>query len=50
MVRNFFFNEGDDRVVELDAGEHTLTFHARGKNDASRGTDIGIDFVWLLAR
>jgi len=50
MVRNFFFNEGDDRVVELDAGEHALTFHVRGKNDASGGTDIGIDFVWLLAR
>ncbi len=50
MLRNFFFNEGDDRIVELKPGRHVVTFTARGKSEASGGTDLGIDFIWLLKR
>jgi len=50
MLRNLFFSAGDQHAVDLTAGEHTITLTARGKNEASRGMEIGVDFVWLLAR
>ncbi|HLA84002.1 MAG TPA: glycoside hydrolase family 172 protein [Thermoguttaceae bacterium] len=33
--------------VALKAGKNTLTFVSRGKNQASRGTDLGVDFFWI---
>lgn len=50
MLRNFFFNAGEARVLELAAGEHTLTFISQGPSDDHVAMDVGIDFVWLLPR
>jgi len=45
MLRNHYFG-----AVDLTAGEHTVTLVSRGKSDSSAGTEIGIDFLWLLPR
>ena len=34
-------------LVELKAGKNTITFVSRGKNEASQGTEIGADFLWI---
>jgi hypothetical protein len=50
MLRNFFFNAGETRTVELAPGEHTLTFISQLPAEDRVGMDVGIDFVWLLPR
>ena len=35
------------RPVELNEGKNTITFVSRGRNEASAGTDIGADFIWI---
>jgi len=45
MLRNHYFG-----AVELAAGEHTVALVSRGRSDASAGTEIGVDFLWLLPR
>jgi len=42
MLRNYWYGSYD-----LTAGDHTLTFLSRGRNDQSPGSEIGIDFVWI---
>jgi hypothetical protein len=50
MLRNHYFQSADGQPVELAAGEHVLTLTAQGRRDASGGSDVGIDFVWVLPR
>lgn len=35
---------------ELAAGKHTVTLRTQGKNPASAGNAVGIDFFWLVPR
>ena len=48
MLRTVFLLTGGGPELNLSAGDHALTLTSRGKGTASAGTDIGIDFIWLL--
>jgi len=50
MLRNVWLSAGEPSTLELAAGEHTVTLTAAGRNEASGGTQIGVDFVWLMPR
>ena len=43
ISRWFFFGAPP---VEVKTGKNTITFVSRGKNEASNGTEIGVDFIW----
>lgn len=45
MLRNFFFD-----TLDLAAGEHTLTVTALGPGEEGAGSDVGVDFVWIVPR
>lgn len=44
MLRNFYFD-----TLDLEEGEHTLTITALGAGDGE-GSDVGVDFAWILPR
>jgi len=50
MLRNVHFTTGGQRTIDIESGEHTITVISRGKSEDSAGTDIGLDFLWLIAR
>jgi hypothetical protein len=50
MLRNHYFHGPGGKPVELAAGEHVVTVASAGRNDRTAGSDIGIDFVWVLPR
>jgi hypothetical protein len=36
--------------IELKKGKNTITLVSRGKNKESKGTDLGLDFIWIQPR
>ena len=51
MLRNFSFNpDAKNTTMKLTQGEHILTLSAEPKNKDSLGSNIGIDFLWLLPK
>ncbi len=45
VERNYFF-----ATLDLAAGEHTITLQSAGRNEASAGDGIGIDYLWVIKR
>lgn len=45
MLRNFYFD-----TLDLEAGEHTLTISALGPGASGDGSDVGVDFAWIVPR
>lgn len=46
-VDNHWLRAPEGDMIELPAGRHVIRLTSRGRNEASGGSEVGVDFFWL---